>query len=151
MQLRGVNFQPVWDASGVRNFFGEGYPYHWPLKPFGLNFKGSTFVAKTTTLLPREGKMPLVKIGKHWYPREIKPACIYVDRKQGLALNAVSLSGPGAAALFATGCGKSASSRSCFRSCRWKRPWTSAAKNSADSWKCFASSCRTSTLRSAYR
>src|SRR3989338_1556485 len=63
MELRGVHFGPVLDASGVRGFFGEGYWHHRYCKPFGLRFDGATFVAKTTTLLPRAGNMPLQSNG----------------------------------------------------------------------------------------
>ena len=98
MILRGVNFGPVLDASGVRGFFGEGYWYHTLLTPFGLDFKGSTFVAKTTTLEPRAGNMPLAPDGIT--PLEWKPRCIVVNFWDGSALNAVGLSGPGAKALF---------------------------------------------------
>ncbi len=98
MRLRGIEFGPVWDASGVRGFFGEGYWYH-RLIP-GLSFKGSTFVAKTTTLGPRKGHMPL---RKDFTPAERKPKCIAVKARQGAVLNAVGLSGPGAEALLLDG------------------------------------------------
>lgn len=101
MILRGIDFGRVWDASGVRNFFGEGYPYHLPFRPFGLNFHGSTFVAKTTTLHPRDGNMPMREDGVT--PRRLKPDCIRVRFFKGAALNAVGLSGPGAEALFDEG------------------------------------------------
>lgn len=101
MILRGIDFGPVWDASGVRGFFGEGYWYHKWLKPIGLSFKGSTFVAKTTTLAPRKGNMELGEDGLS--PRRRRPDCIVVKMRQGAALNAVGLSGPGAEALFADG------------------------------------------------
>ncbi|HTK60225.1 MAG TPA: HisA/HisF-related TIM barrel protein [Candidatus Baltobacteraceae bacterium] len=101
MILRGIDFGPVWDASGVRGFFGEGYWYHRWLKPFGLSFKGSTFVAKTTTLAPRKGNMEMRSDG--FKPKRFLPDCIVVKRREGVALNAVGLSGPGAEALFADG------------------------------------------------
>lgn len=101
MNLRGVDFGPVWDASGVRGFFGEGYWYHKWLKPVGLSFKGSTFVAKTTTLAPRKGNMELAEDGLS--PKRRRPDCIVVKMRHGAALNAVGLSGPGAEALFADG------------------------------------------------
>lgn len=101
MILRGIDFGPVWDASGVRGFFGEGYWYHRWLKPFGLSFESSTFVAKTTTLAPRPGYMELAEDGLT--PKRRKPDCIVVKLRQGAALNAVGLSGPGASALFADG------------------------------------------------
>jgi dihydroorotate dehydrogenase len=101
LKLRGTNFGGVLQASGVGGFFGEGYWYHRILKCFGLNFDGSTFVAKTTTLEPRQGNMPLKKDGitpKEWFPE-----CIKVYPRQKMVLNAVGLSGPGAEALFETG------------------------------------------------
>jgi len=101
MKLRGVDFGPVWDASGVRGFFGEGYWYHRWLRPVGLSFKGSTFVAKTTTLMPRKGNMELADDGLS--PKRRRPDCVVVKFRQGAALNAVGLSGPGAEALFAAG------------------------------------------------
>lgn len=99
MRLRGIDFGPVLDASGVRGFFGEGYPYHRWLRPFGLDFTGSTFVAKTTTLFARAGNMPL---GSDLSPRERFPRCIVVKPWKGVTLNAVGLSGPGATALLET-------------------------------------------------
>jgi dihydroorotate dehydrogenase len=101
MILRGIDFGPVWDASGVRGFFGEGYWYHKWLKPIGLSFKRSTFVAKTTTIKPREGNMELAEDGMT--PKRRRPDCIVVKMRQGVALNAVGLSGPGAEALLADG------------------------------------------------
>jgi dihydroorotate dehydrogenase len=101
MRLRGIEFGDVWIQSGTLNFFGEGYPYHKFWKPFGLTFKGSTFVAKTTTVPPREGMMPLKEDGLT--PTEWIPKCIYVDLWKGIALNAVSLSGPGFKALLDMG------------------------------------------------
>ncbi|OGG72858.1 hypothetical protein A3A38_01290 [Candidatus Kaiserbacteria bacterium RIFCSPLOWO2_01_FULL_53_17] len=101
--LRGVNCEPIWTASGAQGFFGEGYPYHRLLKlffPWGFSFKGSTFVAKTTTLMPRQGNLPLKRDGIT--PREWLPKCVVVKPLQKVALNAVGLSGPGALALFET-------------------------------------------------
>ncbi len=100
MILRGIDFGKVTDASGVRGFFGEGYPHHRWWKPFGLDFAGSTFVAKTTTLDSRSGNMPL---NKDLSPKEMLPKCVVVKPLRGVALNAVGLSGPGAMALFKDG------------------------------------------------
>ncbi len=94
MILRTIDLGHVWNASGARNFDGSGWWYHAPLKLFGLNFKGSTLQAKTTTLEARAGNMRLATDGKT--PLERMPKCIYVDLRQGIALNAVGLSGPGA-------------------------------------------------------
>lgn len=92
MKLRQVDFGVAWGASGVQGFFGEGYWFHKPLKPFGLQFNNMTFVAKTTTLNPREGNMPLTK---QFTPQEWFPKCIIVKPLDGVVLNAVGLSGPG--------------------------------------------------------
>lgn len=101
MKLRGIEFGSVWGQSGVQNFFGEGYPFHKFWKPFGLDFSGMTFVAKTTTVHPRIGNMPLGKDGAT--PIEWLPKCVVVKPIQGVALNAVGLSGPGLEKLLDTG------------------------------------------------
>ncbi len=93
MILRGINFGPVLQASGATNFHGKGWWYHKPLHFFGLNFRGSTIVTKTTTFLARPGNMPLKPDGVT--PKEWLPRCIIVNRRKKVALNAVSLSGPG--------------------------------------------------------
>lgn len=101
MKLRGIEFGSVWGQSGVQNFFGEGYPFHKFWKPFGLDFLGMTFVAKTTTVSPRVGNMPLGKDGVT--PVEWLPKCVVVKPIQGVALNAVGLSGPGLEKLLNAG------------------------------------------------
>ena len=101
MKLRGINFGHVLDASGVRNFDGRGWWYHSWLRDFGLDFRGSTFVAKTTTFLLREGYMPLRENG--FAPQNRFPDCVKVKFFKGVALNAVGLSGPGAQSLFDDG------------------------------------------------
>ncbi|MFC1787609.1 hypothetical protein ACFLZY_00080 [Patescibacteria group bacterium] len=98
MRLRGIDFGPVLGASGVQGFFGEGYQFHKYLRPFGLDFAGCTFVAKTTTLWPRLDNMPMRK--DQITPKEFKPKCIKVNLTQGHILNSVGLSGPGAKALL---------------------------------------------------
>ncbi|NIA31360.1 MAG: hypothetical protein GWP06_15810 [Actinobacteria bacterium] len=98
MILRGINFGPVLGASGVQGFFGEGYWYHKFLRPFGLNFDGCAFVAKTTALNKTIGNMSFEKDGIT--PKEFKPNCIKINFFKGVALNAIGLSGPGAKALF---------------------------------------------------
>ncbi len=96
-----TDFGPVWGASGVQNFFGQGYPYHryFRLIP-GFGFEGMTFVAKTTTLEPRIGNMPL---NGALMPVERRPRCIVVKLVEGVALNAVGLSGPGFHSLLREG------------------------------------------------
>ncbi|TSC81741.1 MAG: Uncharacterized protein G01um101420_846 [Parcubacteria group bacterium Gr01-1014_20] len=100
MKLRGVEFGRVWGASGVQGFFGEGYWFHKLLQPFGLNWAHATFVAKTTTLGPRVGNMPLKS---DFTPQEKLPKCIVVKPLKGVALNSVGLSGPGVEALLERG------------------------------------------------
>lgn len=91
-------FGPVWGASGVQGFFGEGY---WYQKLFALcipwySFKGVTLVAKTATANPVIGNMPLASDGIA--PKEKRPACIKAGVWQllwGVMLNAVGLSNIG--------------------------------------------------------
>lgn len=96
MKLRGIEFGNVFNASGARGFYGEGYWFHRLWRPFGLDYTGSTFVAKTTTLLPRKGNMLLDPDNR---PLDLLPDCIVVKPWKGVVLNAVGLSGPGALAL----------------------------------------------------
>jgi len=100
LKLRNIKFGNVLVASGAQGFFGEGYWYHKWGRPFGLNFTGATFVAKTTTLYARAGNMPL---HPDFTPRDRMPKCIVVKPWKGVALNSVGLSGPGAEALLETG------------------------------------------------
>lgn len=101
MKLRGIEFGNVFLASGALNFFSQGWWFHkfYNLIP-GFDFSGATFIAKTTTLEPRAGNMPL---REDLQPEEFFPRCIYVDFKNGIVLNAVGLSGPGAKALLEKG------------------------------------------------
>ena len=92
MRLRNVEFGHVFNASGARGFFGEGYAFHELFKQLGLDYAGSTFVTKTTTLAPRAGNMPL---DASYRPRAFVPNCIVVKPFAGVVLNAVGLSGPG--------------------------------------------------------
>jgi dihydroorotate dehydrogenase len=101
MTLRGIRFWPVSQASGVNNFYGQGYWFHRYLRPFGLQFSGSNFTTKTSTLFARPGNMPLESDGVT--PRELFPKCIIVDHRRECALNAVSLSGPGLEFLLQSG------------------------------------------------
>lgn len=100
MRLRGKYFSPVYNASGARGFFGEGYPFHRWWKLLGLTFRDCGFIAKTITLEPRAGNLPL---RADFRPRELRPKCIIVDFRQGTILNAVGLSNPGASALLDLG------------------------------------------------
>jgi len=99
MLLRGTNFGYVLNASGARNFDGSGWWYHRVFGWTGLDYTGSTFVAKTTTLEARLGNMLLYGL----HPVEKMPDCIRVYPWKGAALNAVGLSGPGADALLQSG------------------------------------------------
>src|SRR3989338_1809384 len=107
MKLCEIDFGFVHQASGATNFYGHGrgrghgWWYHRLLHLFGLNWNNSTVVTKTTTLHARLGNMPLKEDGLT--PKEWVPRCIIVDRKNKAVLNAVSLSGPGLAALIAWG------------------------------------------------
>jgi hypothetical protein len=108
MRLRGIEFGNVLGASGVQGFYGEGYKFHRWLGPLGPTFNGMTFVSKTTTLSPTPGNMPL---GEDFEPTRLLPSCIWVDPLQGIALNAVGLSGPGAHGLLSHAGGSEASMR----------------------------------------
>lgn len=105
--IGGIDFGPIWAMSGTLNFFGEGWPFHKLYKKwFGerFSFDGITFVAKTTTLEPRIGNMPMREDGIT--PQEWRPGCIILGPWQfltGVMLNAVGLSGPGARNLFSCG------------------------------------------------
>lgn len=101
--LRGIDFGCICVSSGTLNFFGNGWPYHRLYqKIFGsyFDFKGATFIAKTTTLNERAGNMPL---NEALMPKELKPKCIKVNFSKAIMLNAVGLSGPGAKVLLETG------------------------------------------------
>jgi dihydroorotate dehydrogenase len=96
-------FGPVWGASGVQGFFGEGYRFHRYLGPAKPDFDGMTFVAKTTTLKYRKGNTPL---NEDYEPIELFPESVHVGISGflgGYALNAWGLSGPGLQKLLATG------------------------------------------------
>lgn len=104
LELRGVNFGSVFNTAGARNFFGEAdkiggdWRQH---KPFhlipGYDWNGVTFISKTTTLGERSGNLDL---HSDLQPKKFLPSCIYVDWFKGVALNDISLSGPGAVALL---------------------------------------------------
>ncbi len=96
MRLRGHDFGPVLNSSGARGFYGEGYWFHDLWHQLGLDYTGSTFVQKTTTLTARAGNMPLDGVT----PKELLPKCIVVKPFKGVVLNSVGLSGPGAAVIL---------------------------------------------------
>lgn len=90
MKLRGVEYGPIFCATGARGFFGEGYPFHRWWRYLGMNWRGTTLAAKTVTLDRIEGNMPLREDGLT--PKEFVPACIYIDPFGGHVVNAVALS-----------------------------------------------------------
>ncbi len=100
MRLRGIDFGNALGASGVQGFFGEGYWFHKPWAPLGLDFRGATFVAKTATLLAREGNM---RLGADLGPAEYFPDCVRMKPARGVALNAIGLSNPGLPVLLGMG------------------------------------------------
>lgn len=101
--LRRIDFGKVFNVAGARNFFGSGsigggWRQHKPLKLIpGYSWQGSTFISKTTTLYERPGKMPL---RADLQSEEYLPDCVYVDWRKAIALNDISLSGPGAMILL---------------------------------------------------
>lgn len=102
MRLRGINFPPICTASGASGFFSpKEYWYHrfWsPWKATGLTFKGMGTTAKTMTMLPTKGNMPMQPDGIT--PKEWMPDCIVVRPLQAVVLNSVGLANPGAASLL---------------------------------------------------
>ena len=92
--IRGTYFRPVENASGLANFFGEGYrqtPHVSWLRRLLGNKIG--FVSKTTTIGKRRGNMPL-RDGTN-QSIERFPGRINFYPWKGVALNAVGLSGNG--------------------------------------------------------
>jgi dihydroorotate dehydrogenase len=98
MRLLGTEFGNVFNASGARNFDGRGY---WYSRLTRQSWRGSSFIAKTTTLEPRKGNMPVYEDGIT--PVELVPKCIKVNFRTGEAINAVGLTGPGALTLLRRG------------------------------------------------
>lgn len=95
--LRGINFGPCWQAAGVQGWGGEGYWFHHLfLARFLYDFRGSTRVAKTTTMWNNPGHMPLKRSYDNFAPVEKWPDCIWWNWLDGRTLNAVGLAGPGA-------------------------------------------------------
>src|SRR5207249_6872464 len=69
--------------------------------PFGLSFKGSTFVAKTTTLNRRRGNAVIRRDGLT--PRVLGQRAVKIRWRKGAVLNAFGLPGPGFKALLDSG------------------------------------------------
>lgn len=104
MKLRGIEFQPCWDAPGVRGWMGEGYWFHKYFRFLpGYDFSGSTRVGKTTTYDHNTGNMPFHGPEKLFAPKELFPKCIWFSLLRSETTNAVGLSGPGARALVKAG------------------------------------------------
>lgn len=111
MKLRGINFGNCF--STAEGFFGEGYPIYEILHIAGLDFRGSTFIARTTTLKKNLGNLLLRSNGIS--VKEFLPGCILPNFKggsfllsakmiwNGLLLSADAFPGPGAEALFKDG------------------------------------------------
>ena len=101
LELCGINFGNVLVASGGGNFFRQ-QPW-WFRRVFeliiGVSAKGATHIAKTSTLLPRSGNMPL---NTRLQPVEWFPECIKIYPFMRAVLNAVGLSGPGLEYLLKT-------------------------------------------------
>ncbi len=98
MELRGVRFPPISSAAGAAGFYSpKEYWYHRfgsPWKICGLTQKHMGRVAKTMTAQRNPGNM-LMK-GDGITPRNWLPPCILVRPFQGVTLNSVGLSNPGA-------------------------------------------------------
>lgn len=100
--IRGVDFGPIWGASGADGPLGDGFWFHhlWRVCTASQLYtkEGMTTVLKTTTFPPNKGNMPLKKDGLT--PKEWFPECIAVNFFTRAVVNAVGLSGPGAEAVF---------------------------------------------------
>ena len=98
LKIGGVKFPyHVFCAPGARGMFKKAYWYYAIWRFFGLSWWHTNFAAKTTTLDPRRGNMPLKKDGDT--PREKFPRCILITLwgiLTGHLANALALSGPGA-------------------------------------------------------
>ncbi|MCD4762144.1 hypothetical protein K8R32_04270 [bacterium] len=107
MIMKGVDIGNICAASGTRNFFGEGWPYHVLYRIilwfFGLrfDFEGSTFISKTGTIQPHLGNMELRK--KNSMPKRPIPDYIKFNFWLGVMLNAIGLTNPGMKQLFKEG------------------------------------------------
>lgn len=88
-----ADFGRVWDAAGLRNFYGQGWRHSWLLRLMGLDLSGSTFVSKTTTVDPRPGNTPL---RNDLTTVDLVPRSVYWQFWGCHTLNAWGLSGPGA-------------------------------------------------------
>lgn len=99
MKLMGVEFGPVLDASGVQGRFGEGPPLYQYAKHIGLDFTGSTFIARSTALFERRDDDSSATAASRW----VKPLRKYINLRtwmRGIDLRSDDLAGPGAHALL---------------------------------------------------
>ena len=104
MILRGIDFGPCLDAAGLRGFMEDGYWFNRaPLIKRWYDFSGSTPVAKTVTLPSHAGNMPIADRHEGYAPQELFPQCVWWSRRQGIVLNAIGFSNPGAGQLFSAG------------------------------------------------
>lgn len=95
-----MEFGTVLNASGARGFFGETPNFNWGRQSI-VDWKGSTFVAKTVTLSPHRGNLKVAEEGITSV--EEYPACIVVDEERQQVINAVGLTGPGVRAVMERG------------------------------------------------
>jgi len=86
-------FGRIYNASGALGIDGKGYWYDKFLNLIpGHDFDDSTFIAKTVSLDPRYGNLPLKKNLK---PKNKWPDCIKIWPFSGHMMNAVGVSSPG--------------------------------------------------------
>lgn len=85
MLLNNIEFPNVFNSSGARGFYGEGWPFHYLLRPFGLDYRGSGLITKTVTADPTFGHLK----------SKFFPDCIKVYPRKKCILNAVGLTNPG--------------------------------------------------------
>ncbi|MEA3450016.1 MAG: hypothetical protein U9Q85_03535 [Patescibacteria group bacterium] len=96
--MKNVDIGNICTASGTRNLFGEGWPYHFLYRIllwfFGISFdfKGSTFISKTGTIPPCPGNMLLRK--NSYMPKWPILDCIKFNFWLGVMLNAIGLTNP---------------------------------------------------------
>jgi dihydroorotate dehydrogenase len=94
MKLRGIDVGNVANASGARNFFGQGWWYS-KITQHALNvtWEGARFDCKTVVVHARNGNMDVGP--DRMAPRKLFPDCIVVKPFDFSALNAVGLTCPG--------------------------------------------------------
>lgn len=112
MELKGKEFGNIFASAGTRGFAGEGYWHHKFLQLLpGFDFSGSTFIAKTITLVERMPKINdksnalgnLSLNRKTLQPIRLFPDCIKVSLLKGEVLNAVGATNIGTLAMLDLG------------------------------------------------